>query len=94
MESQGIELIDASVAEDNYRSFLMHNYFHRDPWVSSDIGAFILGKAPWERNLTKETDDVFWAFPDDYPDQLRTRAALPKTINFSDDTLPLSAPVH
>lgn len=65
-----IEMIDASVAESMYDSFLGHGYFHRDPWVSSDIGAFILGKGPEERGLKKTQEDVFWKFPTDFPQVL------------------------
>ena len=66
-----IELIDASVAEKQFRKLLGHSYFHRDPWVSSDIGSFILGRSPAERGLVKATDEeVFWKFPSDYPDRL------------------------
>jgi esterase/lipase superfamily enzyme len=67
-----IELIDASVAEKQFRNVLGHSYFHRDPWVSSDIGSFILGRSPAERGLVKPGDaEVFWQFPTDYPDRLK-----------------------
>jgi len=75
-----IELVDASVAERQYRNVLGHSYFHRDPWVSSDIGSFILGRKPVGRGLVKtHCDQVFWEFPKDYPEQLtqRIRAAPP-----------------
>lgn len=65
-----IEMIDASVAESMYESFLGHGYFHRDPWVSSDIGAFILGRGPEERGLKKSDGNVFWQFPKDFPQAL------------------------
>lgn len=71
-----IELVDASVAENIYRSFIGHSYFHRDPWVSSDIGAFMVGLMPQERGLTKQTDEIFWRFPKDYPDRLEMQARL------------------
>lgn len=69
-----IEMVDASVAKEEYHTYLGHSYFHRDPWVSSDIGAFILGSSPHDRNLVKETDDVFWRFPADYPERLEQKA--------------------
>ena len=75
-----IELVDASVAERQYRNILGHSYFHRDPWVSSDIGSFVLGRKPVGRGLVKtHSDQVFWEFPKDYPEQLtqRIRAAPP-----------------
>ena len=66
-----IEMVDASVAEKQFRNVIGHNYFHRDPWVSSDIGSFILGRSPADRGLVKkQQDDVFWEFPKDYPEQL------------------------
>ena len=69
-----IELIDASVAEKEFGSALGHSYFHRDPWVSSDIGSFILGRSPAGRGLVKNHgDQVFWEFPKDYPEQLKQR---------------------
>ena len=67
-----IEMIDASVAEQQLRNFVGHNYFERDPWVSSDIGSFLLGRSPVERGLTKTPNaPVFWQFGDDYPDRLK-----------------------
>jgi len=69
-----IELVDASVAESEFGSALGHSYFFRDPWVSSDIGSFILGRSPAARGLIKENgDEVFWEFPQDYPQQLKQR---------------------
>ncbi len=71
-----IEFVDASVAEKEFKNVLGHNYFHRDPWVSSDIGSFILGRSPAQRGLEKsQNDEVFWGFPSDYPDRLRQRIA-------------------
>ncbi len=76
MRTSGLEMIDASVATKNYRSLARHSYFHRDPWVSSDIGAFILRNNPIERSLIKQPDEVFWRFPADYPKQLQQKAGL------------------
>lgn len=70
-----IEMVDASVAQQIYSSFLGHGYFHRDPWVSSDIGAFILGRGPEQRGLERKPDKVFWAFPRNFPQQLEQIAA-------------------
>ena len=66
-----IEMVDASVAEMIYHNFLGHGYFHRDPWVSSDIGSFVLGHDPRDRGLVRSTDDVFWRFPSDFPGRLK-----------------------
>jgi esterase/lipase superfamily enzyme len=71
-----IEMIDASVADNEYHNFLGHSYFHRDPWVSSDIGAFILGSDPQKRNLVRREGEVFWRFPNDYPGRLQQKASL------------------
>ena len=77
-----VELIDASVAEKQFGSALGHSYFHRDPWVSSDIGSFMLGRSPQERGLVRSTEiqeaeRVFWQFPSDYPEQLKRRVIAP-----------------
>ena len=75
--ASNIEMVDASVAEKEFGSALGHSYFHRDPWVSSDIGSFILGKSPTARGLVKnQSDQVFWEFPTDYPKQLRQRIGM------------------
>lgn len=68
--TENLEMIDASRADKQYANFLGHSYFHRDPWVSSDIGSFILGRSPEVRELVREPDEVFWKFPGDYPDRL------------------------
>jgi esterase/lipase superfamily enzyme len=73
LAAENIEMIDASRAEKQYTNFLGHSYFHRDPWVSSDIGAFILGRSPTGRDLVRESEDVFWKFPSDYPARLAQR---------------------
>jgi hypothetical protein len=59
-----------------HHNFLGHGYFHRDPWVSSDIGAFILGRDPRERGLVRRSDDVFWRFPSDFPERLEEIASI------------------
>ena len=77
-----IELIDASVAEKIYGNFLGHSYFHRDPFVSSDIGAFVLGKLPPDRELVKTNQgQVFWEFPRDYRERLARRYAVQAAAN-------------
>ncbi len=81
-----VEMVDASVAESSYASFLGHGYFHRDPWVSSDIGAFILGRAPDRRGLVRDASGVFWRFPKDFPDQLRRIASLPPELRWADES--------
>ncbi len=68
-----IEMVDASVAVQEYHNLIGHSYFHRDPWVSSDIGGFILGRTPAGRNLVKQEGEVFWKFPKDYLERLQQR---------------------
>jgi esterase/lipase superfamily enzyme len=72
--AKNIEMIDASRADKQYGNFLGHSYFHRDPWVSSDIGSFVLAKSPPNRELVREPDEVFWKFPVDYPERLADRS--------------------
>ncbi len=89
-----IQMVDASEAEERHRNFLGHGYFHRDPWVSSDIGLFILGQPPASRGLVKDAGGVFWKFPEDFPErltqlaELRRPARVAKTHNFQDDQPP------
>lgn len=73
LAADNIEMIDASRADKSYRNFLGHSYFHRDPWISSDIGAFMLGRLPRRRELVREPNEVFWKFPRDYPERLAQR---------------------
>lgn len=66
-----IEMIDVSVAEAIYGGGSGHSYFHRDPWVSTDIGMVMKGFPAQARGLTRSGEDVFWEFPEDYPEFLR-----------------------
>ena len=81
-----IEMIDASIAEQQFKDFIGHSYYQRDPWVSSDIGSFLLGRTPEARGLIKTADEpVFWQFGEGYPERLeqllgdpsRTSSAVP-----------------
>ena len=66
-----IELIDVTEAIKQIRNLIGHSYFHRDPWVSSDIGAFILGQTPTQRSLVRSpSEPEFWQFPADYVERL------------------------
>ena len=76
-EVDQIQMIDASQAEKMFGNFLGHSYFHRDPWISSDIGSFIMGRAPQQRGLIKPDGAIFWQFPHDYPDRLRDLITTP-----------------
>lgn len=66
-----LQMIDATIAEDAFGSFLGHSYFHRDPWVSSDIGSYIPGRSPQERGLVRPAGEIFWQFPPNYPERLK-----------------------
>ena len=66
-----IEMIDATKPNRKHRRFLGHAYFHRDPWISSDIGCFIMGLSPQRRGLSRDEGEVFWSFPDDFVDRLQ-----------------------
>ena len=85
-----IQMVDASVAEERHRNLLGHGYFHRDPWVSSDIGAFIMGRLPTDRGLVRTEGEVFWQFPKDFPERLTALAErqdsrrVAETVNFQD----------
>lgn len=69
--ADGIEMIDVTVPESMFGGGLGHSYFHRDPWVSSDIGLFLSETSPERRALVKQEDSVFWGFPKDYREKLR-----------------------
>lgn len=78
-----IQMIDASKAEKMFGNFLGHSYFHRDPWISSDIGSFILGGAPDKRGLVRSDGEIFWRFPQDYPNRLQELINAPNGETFS-----------
>jgi len=65
-----IEMIDVTKPNRKHWRCLGHAYFHRDPWISSDIGCFIMGIGPERRGLARNAGDVFWSFPDDFVDRL------------------------
>lgn len=69
--STNLQIVDVTVPQSKYGSLLGHGYFHRDPWVSSDIllGGSVVNAA--ERGLVKSADGVFWGFTEDYPERLR-----------------------
>ncbi len=70
--ADGIEMINVSQPERIYRIGTGHSYFHRDPWVSSDIGLFLYELDTEQRGLVKDEGDVFWKFPKDYRERLRS----------------------
>lgn len=69
--ASNIQLIDVSVPQSMYGSGLGHGYFHRDPWVSSDILTSASISNPSKRGLVKSKDGLFWEFSKDYPERLK-----------------------
>lgn len=70
-QARNLQMIDVTVPQQKYGSLLGHGYFHRDPWVSSDI--LMSGNYPEaaSRGLVKSKNSVFWEFPDDYSERLK-----------------------
>ncbi len=71
--ASNIQLIDVSVPQKMFGSILGHGYFHRDPWVSSDILTSSRISDPSRRGLVKSKDNLFWEFPQNYPQRLREK---------------------
>ena len=70
-------LVDVSRAE-NADANNGHAYFHKSPWVSSDLLlTFATSLPPGERGLVKKGDSPLWEFPDDYVARLGSLANLP-----------------
>jgi len=71
-QASNLQMVDVTVPQKQYGSLLGHGYFHRDPWVSSDIllGSTIPNAA--DRGLQKSAEGVFWAFTKDYPEKLES----------------------
>jgi len=71
-----IEMIDVTKPSRNLSRktsrFLGHNYFHRDPWISSDIASFLMGLSPQRRGLKRDAGGVFWAFPNNFIQRLQS----------------------
>ncbi len=50
-----------------------HGYFRNSPWASSDVLMNMMyGLKPAERGLVRGEDGMFWVFPEDYVERLRT----------------------
>jgi len=65
------EIVDVTKPEDLLGDFLGHSYYHRDPWVSSDVLLMLkYGLSAAERGLVHNGETGFWEFPDDYLDRL------------------------
>ncbi|MDF1751958.1 MAG: alpha/beta hydrolase [Verrucomicrobiales bacterium] len=63
-----IEMIDVSVPEQNSRGWVGHTYYYRNTWVSSDLFSFLSGKSPEERMLVRQDGEIFWGFPENFPE--------------------------
>jgi len=70
--AKNLQMVDVTVPQSQYGSLLGHGYFHRDPWVSSDIllGSNIYRAA--DRGLVKSEEGVFWEFTKDYPERIKS----------------------
>lgn len=69
---EDIELVDVSNPEDLFGDFLGHGYYHRDPWVSSDMLLFLrYGLTAGRRGLVRDIETGFWVFSEDYLERLR-----------------------
>lgn len=74
--TQGIFLVDATTAQQEYGGWLGHSYFYENPWVFSDIILLLKqGRPPAERGLIAQETGAYWAFPEDYPARLAQLAA-------------------
>lgn len=68
---QHVTLIDVSNAE-NVTANNGHAYFHKSPWVSSDLLLTLTTDLPpGERMLTRPDNSAVWHFPDDYVERLK-----------------------
>lgn len=61
------EIIDVTRSEDVLGGFLGHSYYHRNPWVSSDLLVTLTyGLPAHERGLVRDEGTGCWVFPDNY----------------------------
>lgn len=78
------EIVDVSRPEGLLGDFLGHGYYHRDPWVSSDVLLVLEHGLPAEeRGLVRNVETGFWEFPDNYLDRLGT-VSVSSTPEFGD----------
>ena len=71
-QAKNLQMIDVTVPQKKYGSLLGHGYFHRDPWVSSDILMSGIRPNAADRGLIKSKNSVFWEFAADYPERLKS----------------------
>lgn len=66
-----LTIVDVSKAA-NVSANNGHAYFHKSPWVSSDLlMTLIWGGTPEERALVQHAETPIWEFPDDYLSRLK-----------------------
>lgn len=70
-QAKNLQMIDVTVPQAKYGSLLGHGYFHRDPWVSSDILMSGIRPNAGNRGLVKSKNSVFWEFTPNYPEKLK-----------------------
>ena len=69
-----LTFIDVSRAE-NIEANNGHAYFHKSPWVSSDLLLVMRsGLTPEQRCLERSPSGILWRFPTDYPSRLQAEA--------------------
>lgn len=74
-EHTKLDVIDVTAAEEKHGSWLGHSYFHKDPWVSSDLLLLMkYGLPARDRGLSREDNGALWTFPKDYPQRVRAIA--------------------
>ncbi len=67
--SDTLHVVDVAAAHKRHRTDIGHSYFHRDPWVSSDLFMLLsFAATPEERGLHRDASEAFWQFPEDYDD--------------------------
>jgi esterase/lipase superfamily enzyme len=64
--------VDVGLAQDRAgRGLWGHSFWVDNPWVSSDLILTLrYALAPRERGLVREGDELFWSFPEDYPERV------------------------
>ena len=92
--AEGRTLVDVSPSQKRYREFLDHSYFHKNPWVSSDLLMFIkYGLSPADRGLVPFEEGALWTFSEDYPERAKNIRIAPPEKGLSEPVLPPAEPL-
>lgn len=75
LKVEDIQMIDVTAAQSKFHELLGHSYFHKNPWVSNDLGLFSSNLPPSHRYLQRNAGEIFWTFPSDYADLASTPGA-------------------